>query len=55
MADRDPLKRRPAGPEGWWARQRGIILRSLVRRLILIAALVVFGLVIVAVRFWPWP
>jgi hypothetical protein len=34
--------------------QREIILRSLARRLIAIAAIVVLGLVIVLVRFGPW-
>jgi type IV secretory pathway TrbD component len=36
-----------------WARQREIILRSLARRLIFLAGLVVLALIIVLVRFWP--
>ncbi|WP_342237651.1 hypothetical protein [Inquilinus sp. OTU3971] len=34
-------------------RQRDIILRSLVRRLIFLAGLVVLALIIVLIRFWP--
>lgn len=37
-----------------WARQREIILRSLARRLIFLAGIVVLALVILLVRFGPW-
>ncbi|MGO1080234.1 hypothetical protein [Inquilinus sp. CA228] len=37
-----------------WARQRQIILRSLARRLLFLAGIVVLALVIVLVRFGPW-
>ena len=37
-----------------WARQREIIRRSLARRLVFLAGLVVLALVIVLVRFGPW-
>lgn len=37
-----------------WARQRRIILRSLARRLVFLAGIVVLALVIVLVRFGPW-
>jgi len=37
-----------------WARQRQIILRSLARRLLFLAGLIVLALVIVLVRFGPW-
>lgn len=37
-----------------WARQREIIRRSLARRLVFLAGIVVLALVIVLVRFGPW-